>query len=272
MQHYMLHYQIYQNDQNSSWLVFLHGAGGNTYTWKKQLAFLKPHFNILTLDLRDHGNSKNLKPDYEQYTFDIICSDIERVLNSLGIEKAHFVTLSFGSVLLQALSLRNPDLIKSAVFAGGIFKGTWAIRVFVQLARFFNLILPYKWMYQTFSWLLMPKKHHQQSRRIYARQAEKLSSQEYMKWVGLYGEFFNAQLPFPTLTIMGTEDYVFLNGAKAYSARHRTNRLALLPNAGHICNIDQYQEFNGLALQFLIQVEILENRNPHHQAHTIKSG
>jgi pimeloyl-ACP methyl ester carboxylesterase len=255
----MLYYRALNSGAPRPWVVFLHGAGGGISSWGWQVAAFTDQFRVLLIDLRDHGQSKDIQPPYDRYTFDIICSDIKSVLDRERIDQAFFVTLSFGSVLLQALSLRYPTLVTKAVIAGGIFKGTRAIVGFTNLARFFNLFLPYPTMYRLFSYLLMPRAHHQRARRAYQLQAKKLSQAEYLKWVALYAEFFallkkfyQAPLPYPALIVMGAEDYIFLPGARTFVAKHANSILEVLPGAGHICNIDQPDQFNALAINYLL--------------------
>lgn len=255
----MLHYQVINRETTRPWVVFLHGAGGGISSWRWQRPAFEAAFRILLIDLRDHGHSKGITPAFNSYTFDIICTDIFRVLEIEKIGRAHFVTLSFGSVLLQALSLRKPDLIEKAVIAGGIFKGTTAIVAFTNLARWLNPFLSYPTMYRIFSYLLMPRPNHARARRAYQLQAKNLSREEYLKWVALYAEFFallkkfyELPLPYPALLIMGAEDYVFLGGAKSFVQKHPRAVLRVLPHAGHICNIDRPQAFNELALNFLL--------------------
>ncbi len=254
----ILHHQTHNLSNSSEWIVFLHGAGGSTATWKYQLKTFLPFYNVLMIDLRDHGKSKDIEPNHINYKFDIITEDIVKVLNLNEIKKAHFITLSFGSVLLQDLSIKYPKLVASAIFAGGIFKANNWIKSFVNLARFLNLILPYRWMYTLFSWLLMPKETHKNSRKIYQKQAQKLTSLEYMKWVGLYAEFFqlldrffNQKIQFNGLVIMGKEDYIFLQAAKSFVQNQKSVRLEIIENAGHICNIDQPEAFNTSAFNFI---------------------
>lgn len=268
-----LHHQLYVKSEKAEWVVFLHGAGGSTATWKNQVAAFKPFYNIILIDLRDHGKSKGMEPAYQKYTFDIVTEDIVQVLNMNKIERAHFITLSFGSVMLQDLSIKHPNLVASAIFAGGIFKANNWIKSFVNLARFLNLLLPYKWMYSLFSYLLMPKQRHKNSRKVYQKQANKLTSSEYMKWVGLYAEFFqllnmffNQRISFSGLVVMGKEDYIFLKAAKDFVNNHTTVKLAIIENAGHICNIDQPKEFNVLALNFLKTQAFLSDEQPKNQA------
>ena len=50
-----LHTQKYVKSKEASWVVFIHGAGGSISTWKRQIDFFKKEFNVLLLDLRDHG-------------------------------------------------------------------------------------------------------------------------------------------------------------------------------------------------------------------------
>ena len=68
-----------------------------------------PHYRLLLLDLRDHGLSKDILPAFPAYDFDIVAEDILKVLDHLGIEKAHFVSLSIGNVILQKIDMRGPN-------------------------------------------------------------------------------------------------------------------------------------------------------------------
>ncbi len=255
----MLNYQIIKKSEKAEWVVFIHGAGGSLKTWYYQVNDFKQHFNLLLIDLRDHGESKNIEPAFPQYNFELISSDIKRVIDAVGLTKAHFVTLSFGSVLLQDLYKRYPLMMDKIVIAGGIFKGNLAIKTFVHTARLFNVFFSYPMMYKLFSYLLMPKKRNQKARRLYRIQAQKLTQIEYLKWVGLYAEFFNLldsfykqQLSQPTLVIMGSDDYVFIDSARSFVNRQSSAQFSELDYVGHICNIEAPQQFNQLSLSFLL--------------------
>ena len=253
-----LNHEIKFLKKDAEWVVFLHGAGGSIHTWKKQIATFSEHFNLLLIDLRDHGESKNIVPSYQRYTFKIVSCDIKKLLDKLSIQKAHFVTLSFGSVLLQDFAERYPDLVAKVIFGGAIFSGGVLLRAFVYLAKFLNTFLSYPMMYQIFSFLLMPKKENQIARRLYQRQSLKISSKEYMKWVGLYKEFFqllkkfkSQVLTFPSLIIMGGKDFMFLKSATKFSKAQEMVQLAMIPNTGHIANIESADAFNKLGVDFL---------------------
>jgi len=256
----MLHYRIVPGQPDAPWIVFLHGAGGSMKTWNYQIPALKGMYNLLLMDLRDHGQSR-LPEHPAPYSFELITRDICVVLDSLEIRQATFVSLSFGSVLLQDLSMRRPSLVCGAIIAGGIFRANLLVRAYVHFARVLNRFLTYPQMYRLFSWILMPGPNHQLSRRIYQRQAQRLSGSAYMRWIGLYDEFFTLlerfagqAIDFPTLVIMGGQDHIFLRSAKRFvEGQNERVSLAIIPGAGHICNIDKADEFNSLANQFIHQ-------------------
>ncbi len=254
----MLHFQTYRLQHDAPWLVFIHGAGGAIATWKYQTEAFKPFFNLLLLDLRDHGLSKNVEPSFQSYNFDIVCDDILEVLDHLKIEHANFISLSLGSAILQRLDERRPELIDKMVMAGGIFRATLRMKFLINISQFLNKILSYPQIYTLFSLIILPKKNHQKSRRIYRLQAKHLTQTEYMKWIGLYGEFFKVldeyfhrKLKKMSLVVMGAEDHVFFKAAKRFVAKQEKARLVVFEKCGHICNIEQWQRFNEVALRFL---------------------
>ena len=70
----MLYFKTYEKGPENDWVVFVHGAGGSSSIWFQQLKAFKAVFNVILVDLRGHGKSKDaLQLYYEQeYTFDDI--------------------------------------------------------------------------------------------------------------------------------------------------------------------------------------------------------
>ena len=54
----MLHYSTHLNPTSKLWVTFVHGAGGSSSIWFKQIRAFSKHFNVLMVDLRGHGKSK----------------------------------------------------------------------------------------------------------------------------------------------------------------------------------------------------------------------
>ena len=55
----MLSYSVYKNENASKWVTFIHGAGGSSSIWFRQVRAFKSEFNILLIDLSGHGKSKS---------------------------------------------------------------------------------------------------------------------------------------------------------------------------------------------------------------------
>lgn len=254
MKHKLNHEVI--SASNDIWMVFVHGAGGSIKTWKHQVEAFRGKVNLLLIDLRDHGESQEIAV-HEDYTFELIATDILSLMDELKIEKAHFMALSMGSLIVQKIAALDSNRIEGAIIAGGIFSVNSRIRLFARTALFLSYVLPFRLNYWLFSWVVMPRKNHQASRKVFIRQAQKLSAQAYRRWIGLYkefeemvNEFYHQPLGFNMLAVMGNEDYVFLKSAKAFVSGQPRAQIQIIPNCGHICNIDNALVFNRLALDY----------------------
>ena len=83
----MLNYTVYSSrKKNANWITFVHGAGGSSAIWFKQIRFFSKYFNLLLIDLRGHGASKSLikNPFKSKYTFNSIAEDIFEVLDPVS--------------------------------------------------------------------------------------------------------------------------------------------------------------------------------------------
>ena len=120
----MLHFTTYTEAATDQWVTFVHGAGGSSTIWFRQIRDFKKHFNVLLLDLRGHGNSKpNLVQAFQQrYTFDSITDDIIEVIDHLKIPKSHFIGISLGTILIRNIADRYPERISSMILGGAIVK------------------------------------------------------------------------------------------------------------------------------------------------------
>lgn len=240
-------------------MVFIHGAGGSMVTWKYQVEAFRPFFNLLLIDMRDHGYSKDLEPHYSSYDFDIVCDDILRVIDHVAVKEAHFLALSLGSIILQRLSDRRPDMMHSMIMAGGVFKADWRIHLFAHAGKFLSYFVPFRWIYDTFIIIVLPRANHRKSRRLYRIQSKKLSPKEFLKWLGLYRDFFKVvkkfyrrRLSTASLIVMGGQDHVFLNAAKRFSAKQsHLAELVILEGCGHLCNLEATDRFNQAVLRYL---------------------
>ena len=259
----LLHYTIEQpadadRRPDLEWMVFIHGAGGSSLTWKHQAAAFREHYKLLLLDLRDHGESKKIQPSHRSYTFDLVTDDVLKVLDTVGVKRAHFLSLSLGSIILQRLDARRPGIIHTMIMAGGVFKADWRIRSFAHSGKFLSYFVPFRWIYDSFIIIVMPRPNHAFSRKMYRRQSKKLAPGDFLKWLGLYKDFFSVVKSFferpltkPSLLVMGSQDHVFLDAARRYADKHELAELAVMEGRGHLCNLEDRVGFNAIVLDWL---------------------
>ena len=257
----MLNYTIYKNPNSSQWVTFVHGAGGSSSIWFKQIRDFKKQYNVLLLDLRGHGNSKtSLKTAFKQkYTFSSLANDIREVLDFLQIEKSHFVGISLGTILIRQLAEMYPSRVQSMILGGAILKMNFRSQILMQLGNTFKYVLPYLVLYRFFAFVIMPKKNHKQSRILFINEAKKLYHKEFLKWFKLTAEinpilkwFRQVELDIPTLYVMGEEDYMFLPSVRKVVESHsKSSKLCVVANCGHVVNVEQPNLFNEAVLSFL---------------------
>lgn len=256
----MLNYSLYKNPNTEQWVTFVHGAGGSSSIWFRQVRAFKEEFNVLLIDLRGHGdsstNSKNSKK--QSYTFEIITNDIIEVLNHLEIEKSHFVGISLGTILIRDLAERRPDMVESMVMGGAVLKLNTRSKILLGFGNVFKSIVPYILLYKLFAFVIMPKKNHKESRLIFVEEAKKLYQKEFVRWFKMTAElspllrFFRLNdIKIPTLYVMGEEDHLFLPSIKKVIANHVNSTLYVIKNCGHVVNVEQPIEFNNEVISFL---------------------
>jgi|TARA_B110000902_G_scaffold151001_1_gene173596 pimeloyl-ACP methyl ester carboxylesterase len=256
----LLNYYSYPHTTSKEWVTFVHGAGGSSSIWFKQVRDFKKHFNVLILDLRGHGNSKpKLKDTFKiKYTFDSITSDIVEVIDSLKIEKSHFIGISLGTILIRNLAEKRPELVKSMIMGGAIIKMNFRSQVLMKVGNIFKSVVPYMMLYKLFAFIIMPKKNHKKSRLLFVNEAKKLYQKEFLRWFKLTSEinpllrFFRTKdINIPTLYVMGAEDHLFLPSIKNIVAKHVTSSLFVIDNCGHVVNVEQPEAFNNQTIGFI---------------------
>lgn len=96
------------------WLTLSHSLASNMSMWSPQMPLLTKHFKVLRFDTRGHGQSS---APIDPYTLDDLALDAYELLQSLAIERTHWLGLSMGGMIGQTLVLKYPQLFHSLVLA-----------------------------------------------------------------------------------------------------------------------------------------------------------
>ena len=259
----MLNYTTYLNETATQWVTFVHGAGGSSSIWYKQIRSFGSQFNVLVLDLRGHGNSKPAFKDAfnSKYTFDSITNDILEVIDFLKIEKSHFVGISLGTILIRNLAENHPNRIQSMIMGGAIMKLNLRSQILMKLGVVFKSVVPYMLLYKFFAFIIMPRKNHKTSRLLFVNEAKKLYQKEFIRWFKLTAEInpllrcFRAKdIKIPTLYVMGEEDHLFLPSIKNIVSKHLQSTLYIVKKSGHVVNVEQPETFNTETIKFINRI------------------
>lgn len=93
-------------------VVFLHGIGGNRTNWRDQLDALAPAYRAIAWDARGYGDSDDYDGDL---VFPDFAADLLRLLDHLGVAKAHLVGLSMGGRIVMDFYESHPARVASLV-------------------------------------------------------------------------------------------------------------------------------------------------------------
>lgn len=254
----MLYHKTFLHKESKAWVVFIHGAGGSNVVWFRQLREFKKHFNVLLVDLRGHGKSKKEYTKEEIYKFDEIALDVVQTMDHLKIEKAHFVGISLGCIVIRAMDKLAPGRAESIILGGAIIQFNTRMKALVSTAKLLQSIIPYMWLYKINAWILIPYKKDVDSRKLFIREAIRLGEREFKKWLHMSAEikdnlqeYIIQEASAPVLYLMGDRDHMFLPMVSNLVKKHFNSKLEVIHNSGHVCNIDQPEIFNERSIEFI---------------------
>ena len=260
----MLHYKTIGNNPNNSWVVMLHGAGGSIEVWFRQVPDFARHFNLLLVDLAGHGGSVDEKVCH-CLSFDKVADQVMEVVNHLGIEKAHYMGLSLGTIIARVIAENYPSRVSSMVLAGAVTQLTPGVRLLIKFADRFKYLIPYSLMKKVLAKYIIPQNKYIKSKQLFLHTAKKLSFEHFSQWLKLgdkvghlMKDFIRREVVIPTLYLMGENDHLFLEQAQLDVANSGENvSMIIIPNAGHVCNIDNKSFFNRVSIDFFSKIEFL---------------
>ncbi|WP_261815495.1 alpha/beta fold hydrolase [Vibrio gallicus] len=259
----LLFHKAFPHPSSKEWVVFVHGAGGSSSIWFKQIKAYKQHFNVLLVDLRGHGKSNNLLKEImsKRYTFEAVTKDIVAVLDHLKIASAHFVGMSLGTIIVRNMAEIASGRVRSMVLGGAITRFDARSQFLVKLGDLSKHIIPYMWLYSLFAWIIMPQKGQVESRHMFIGEARKLCQKEFKRWFKLAAEvnplmryFKEKELDIPTLYLMGDKDYMFIKPVKEMVSVHKHSKLIEIEDCGHVCNVEKPLHFNRESIAFIQSV------------------
>jgi len=228
-------------------LLLVHGAGGRGDGWLPQLSGLAREVNAAALDLPGHGHSPG--PGLES-----IAAYAAWVMDFLAAGPVRPVLMghSMGGAIAQTVALTRPELLKGLILVGTGARLRVAPAILDGIKRDFRatveLIVGYAYAPGADPALIK-----EGTRRLLQNRPEVLWGDfracDKFDVLGRLGE-----IRLPTLIVVGEKDMLTpLKYSQFLAERIPGAVLELVPDAGHMVFLEQYQEFNRTVLDFMAQ-------------------
>ena len=237
-------------------VMLSHSLAASLAMWGPQMGVLATRYRVLRYDLRGHGSSD--APN-GPYTFDMLAGDALGLLNALNIKRCHFVGLSIGGMIGQALGLRAASEIASLTLCAtssrmpAEMQSVWDARI-AQTRSHGVASIANGTMERWFT----PGFHVAHATTI-AEVGAMIAGTSATGFAGCASAIkmlnFTDQLKkisLPTLLIVGRDDPGTPVASSEVIQREIVgSEMVVLENAMHICNIEQAELFNRALLGFL---------------------
>lgn len=233
-------------------VVLIHSLGSSVHMWREQIATLKGSHTMIAIDCRGHGQSSA----NGEVSMATMAADVKAVLDHLAIKRCHVVGISMGGPIALLLNAGSPGVVQSLVLADSFAKpaegsaervaATKEAIAYISMQEFGN---------QYAAQRLLPSTSLDVQDELAAAVA-KVAPKAYNDTMAsaLLGDFTVAlaAVAVPTLVLVGDQDDITPEATSRFVADGiKGAELQVIPDAGHLSNLDNPQAFNAAVVRFL---------------------
>jgi 3-oxoadipate enol-lactonase len=252
-----LHYEDVGSGDKT--ILLVHGFPLGSKLWEGQIEALQDGCRIIAPDLRGYGSS-DAPDDIESYSLELYGDDLAALLDELGIDKVVYVGLSMGGYLAFPFLRKHGDRVEALVLADtraeadppeGVEKRS-AQQKQIRTEGIGGLVeaLPKALLSQT-TWDQKPDVVERAKALMQHPDIGWLGSLQAMKTRPDSSDQLTA-IDVPTLIMVGEEDGITPPDAARTMHEHiGGSRLVVIPDAGHLSNLESPEAFNGALADFL---------------------
>ncbi len=244
-------------------VLFIHGLGSSTRDWELQVASFSDRYQVVTFDVRGHGQSD--KPP-GPYSIPLFAADTAELIRALGLATArtrggapvHVVGISLGGMIALQLAVSYPDLIRSLVIVNS--GPEFVLRTFGERLQALQRLLVIRLfgmrkMGEVLSKRLFPKPEQVELRQMLVERWAENDVRAYSAAArGLLGWSVVDHLSTiacPTLVIAAEYDYTPAARKEAYVARMPQAELVVIEDSRHATPVEHPERFNQVLGAFL---------------------
>jgi len=270
-------------------IVFVHEFAGDHRSYEPQVRYFSRRYRCITYNARGFPPS-DVPADGERYSQDRARDDIRAVLDALKLDKAHIVGLSMGGFATLHFGFTYPERARSLVIAGcGYGAAPNERQKFAEEAEATAKKFETLGMAKTGeSYALGPTRVQFQNKdprgwKEFADQFVEHSAQGSaltMRGVqkrrpSLFDLVDKMKtITAPALIMTGDEDWSCLEPALLMKRTIPTSGLVVMPNSGHLINLEEPDAFNRHLADFFHAVDVgaWRNRDPRALVASILGG
>ena len=245
--------------KDASVVILSHSLASSLKMWEPQMEMLRSHFRVLRYDTRGHGLTETTMAPY---TLELLGEDALGLLDVLGMDRVHWVGLSMGGMIGQAIALNHPKRLKSLALCDtasiippeaqpiwderieGVRRKGMESQLETTMERWFtpsflSLNLPMLTLIKE-EFLATPAEG-------YIGCAGAIRRLNYLERLG--------EINLPTFIIVGEDDPATpVSVSRAIHEHIKNSSLVILPSTRHLSNVEQAEAFNAHLLKFLKEV------------------
>lgn len=251
-----LNYELFGN--SGPWVVLSHSLMCDLTMWGPQIDILKNDYRVLAFDTRGHGGSEATEG---AYSFDQLALDSKALIDSLEINRPHWLGLSMGGMIGMTYAVNFPDSLASLILCNTTSRmppenlSVWQERIDSAQNSGIKGMVPgvlERWFTQAFLSQSRPELEfisnliEQTSVNGYVGCCQAVSK---INCTGRLNE-----IDAPTKIIAGDSDKSTpVSMSLEIQEAMPGSSLSVIAGASHLSNIEQPQQFNAAMLSFLRQ-------------------
>ncbi len=238
-------------------LIFIHAFPLSSEMWSKQVSFFKDKYRVITYDVRGLGKSKQ---NNNQFTLEEYANDLLSIYENLHLNKICACGLSMGGyIILRALE-KAPEIFSCVILADTraerdtdevLISRSNAI-IDIKSGKVYDVLNEY------LKKLLSEKSYNDKDIKEYVFNIMKSNSEE-----GIIGALLAIatrtttleslkNLKIPALILVGEQDTLTpIQYSESMNKLLINSTLDIIPNSGHLSNIENPEYFNNSIYKFL---------------------
>ncbi len=244
-------------------LVLAHANPANLTMWDEQIGALSRHYSVLRYDGRGVGQSSEAAGAFSHH------EDLNALLGALDIEKAHFIGLSNGSMVVTDFALSHPQKVLSLVLASPSLSGyEFSGEPPATLMALFGALgagdMEEAAEIATQIWADGPSRRGEEVESDFRARFKAMARAELTVMLpdaaqpeSLEPPAINrlAEISVPTLVVVGDKDDPSILGiGETLTSGITGAEQVVIPDAAHMLNMEKSEAFNQVILDFLTRI------------------